>query len=55
MKLLMIGFKLAFSHFTFHRARSHFLFPVLVNLVPRFSPTRPTERVGENPGNEVAF
>ena len=33
MKLLMIGFKLAFSHFTFPSARSHFLFPVLVTSV----------------------
>ena len=33
MKLLMIGFKLAFSHFIFPRARSHFLFPVLATSV----------------------
>ena len=33
MKLLMIGFKLAFSHFTFPSARSHFLFPILVTSV----------------------
>ena len=33
MKLLMIGFKLAFSHFTFPSARSHFLFPVLVTSI----------------------
>ena len=33
MKLLMIGFKLAFSHFTFPSARSHFLLPVLVTSV----------------------
>ena len=33
MKLLMIGFKLAFSHFTLASARSHFLFPVLVTSV----------------------
>ena len=34
---------------------SSFRHDLFFNLVPGFSPTRSMGRVGENPGNEVAF
>ena len=39
----MIGFKLAFSHFTFPSARSHFLFLVLVTSVFKTTSQKPDD------------